>query len=50
MNVIISCYALSPCLGKKRAGKGKGKVGGGGGGTEGESLYTKNLGRDSARL
>ena len=31
MNVIISCYALSPCLGKKRAGKGKGKVGGGGG-------------------
>ena len=37
MNVIISCYALSPCLGKKRAGKGKGKVGGGGG-TEGESL------------
>ena len=31
MNVIISCYALSPCLGKKEREKGRERLGGGGG-------------------
>ena len=32
MNVIISCYALSPCLGKKEREKGRERLGGGGDG------------------